>query len=306
MAAATTKMAALNSATSSNAIDPSADTVARLFAPDPLPLGSQAMLLRAKESAAVMLWDGRVPVDARWLVQDGWCGRAFTYGATREAALGDMRAALWRVKPRLAGTPGGEALPWVMPAFEPSVADALRRLPMAPRSADDGGAQTVFSKEMSVSFGPFVSRHEWPKMDPERTPLVLMRIPPAPVVSDAFARAGFRSVAVIGDGGVIAWVLRREDGDGWTLVGSGIADLVDVEEIDAEIDAAEREYAENWREIMPEGWDAQAKPVYSRWTVWDPHKQCRGTLRAGGIAAGGFHPTMVGADAAWQVARVRV
>jgi hypothetical protein len=285
------------------------DADARYYAPSLLPLGSQAMLLRTRTSTAVALWQELVSPDARWLAVDGWCGRAFAAGATRQEALRGLPAELWRVKPGLLGTPEGAPLPFELPPPSTRVSDDddnTVRFPTPPRTPEQGGPTTAFSKTISVSFGGFVSRHEWPKPDPSATPIVLYRVPAPPQVPERLARAGFRPIAVIGDKGRIGWVLRREDEHGWTLVGEGVAELVDPLELDAEIDAAEQAYADDWRELLPDGWEAQERPLLSRWSIWDNEHQRRGPLRFAGSAAGGFHPEQLDGASPWQLAHVRL
>ncbi len=276
-----------------------------MFAPEPLPLGSQAIRLRTRTSLAVALWQGLVPTEARWLALDGWCGRALSAGATREEAVRGLAAEIWRVKPALIGEPGGEPLPFELHAV-PRPEDDVVHLPVPPRSPEDGGVTTVFSKTMSIAMGPFVSRHAWPKPEPATSPAVLVRLPPAPEVPASFARAGFAPVAVVGENLRVAWVLRREDVDGWTLIGTGVLDLVDPEALDDELDEAEMSCADDWRELFPNGWDGQERPICGRWSLWDNERQRRGPLCAGGSSSGGFHPSQLDHLAEWQVVRVRV
>lgn len=212
----------------------------RLRAPVPLPLGSQAFVLRARQSAAVALWQGLVERDARWLVLDGLCGRAFSSGSTREKAWSRFGPAVWREKPGLLGTASGEPLAFELPLRRVDEGGRPLHLPTPPRSAEDGGPVKALSFEGSFSFGPFVSTHEWPRAQPETMPALMLPIPEAPRVDDRWSSAGFDAVAITGEGGAVGWMLRRDEGDGWTLVGADVADLVDPETLVEDLDRERR------------------------------------------------------------------
>ncbi|MFO0632008.1 MAG: hypothetical protein U0168_04075 [Nannocystaceae bacterium] len=158
---------------------------------------------------------------------------------------------------------------------------------------------------MTVSFGGFVSRHSWCGPDPALAPMVLYHVPPAPQVPAAITDAGFAPVAIIGDDGRVAWMPRRRDDDGWTLIGEGVLDLVDVATLDAELDAAEQTHANDWRELYPDGWQGQPRPRMAMFSLWDNLRQRRGAPVHAGSCSGGFHPEQLNAcNAPWHVGRV--
>ena len=285
----------------------------RLRAPVALPLGSQAILLRTRTSAAVALWQGLVDRDARWLILDGLCGRAFTAGPTRAAACDGFVSELWRTKPGLPDTPTGQPLAFELPApvaptpTPPPNNDPIH-LPTPPRTPQDGDAVEAFSFSGSFSFGGFVSVHPWPKPEPELLPAALLEIPAPPAVPEAFAAAGFAPVAIVGGDGRIAWMLRRCDAKGWTLVGEHVLDLVDPDAIAPLLDAENLRYAAHWHEMFPDGWAGQPRPIVARYALWDDMLQAPlDAPRCVGIAAGGFHPhDLDAAISPWQVLRVQL
>jgi len=277
----------------------------RLRAPARLPLGSQAIVLRARHSAAVALWQGLVDRDARWLVLDGLCGRAFSSGSTREEAWSRFGPAVWREKPGLLGTLAGEPLGFELPPRRVDEGERPLHLPTRARSAEDGGPVTALSFEGSFSFGPFVSAHEWPSAEPETMPALLVPIPPAPRVDERWTSAGFEAVAIVGEGGTLGWMLRREEGDGWTLVGADVADLVDPETLLEGLECEQRRYVDDWREMFPDGWDALPPPRVMRFGVWNVERQHAMSPRCTQLASGGFHPVDLDATKdRWGLVRV--
>lgn len=220
------------------------------------------------------LHDGRVPDAARFVVADGFEGTAMGWGASREEALAAYAANVARALPErrytvetatddydddgnliargelppefgALGTPG-EAASRVM-SEDPEEGEAWKQ-----GAADDTGGTSpppeIDPVTGRIDFGPMVLRG--PSSDAPEPPRRAQFVPHALIsldpVLDTPAPRG-RWVRLLGETGVTRHALRVEEQNGYLLVGSDMLGLVDLNGLDAELEAADAREPETGR-----------------------------------------------------------
>ena len=209
--------------------DAASRVAARVLVPAPLPGGVGGVLARGVLRLRTLLFDTSTPENARFVAVDGLDGSAIGWGATASEAIASWRAALFREKPR---------------PPEPSKFTSEVELPpdTGPREERREDGTMVFSSGLiTLSFdGPSIP---WPPAIPSATPGLLIPLPPLPEperIPERYAAAGFsRWVRLVGSRGDVSHALYRADEGGFTLVGDGIVDLVDVAAFDEQMNAAD-------------------------------------------------------------------
>jgi hypothetical protein len=264
-----------------------------------LPFGAAGCLRRCAHPHAYLFWTQpiRIPEDGedgpRFFASDGFVAMATAFGPTRAAALDALKTELWRVRPPLPDDGPDVVAPGPMPGgrpLPPAEGATPIPLPVAPRPDDSTTQVGLFHGTFSFTA---TTIHAWPKATPEHTPVVLIPIPPRPAVPPPLRDAGFALRLLASETGRPQWAWIREDARGWTLVGSGVADLVDPDTLDDELDAADRAYARE----MGTAWN---DPEYALRTLgyelWDNGHQHRIPARVTSAELGGFSLTSIDAD----------
>ena len=256
----------------------------RVWLPVPVPGGAELVPNVALPAMRRALAD-RVPPGARIVVADGFAGTALAFGECLEDAMAAWQVALWRHKPGSA-----IATPEVAPPDPPTAVPA-------PREPTDGDNVHRLGRDVerielgkhTFAFGPPASSVPLPALVPGNTPaarIVIDRDPPPVLVG--WSAAGFdRWVRVLGGAGAVGFVLVREHADRVVLVGEGVLDIVDPEEIDAGIDEILATQVEEMRESVrawPEFAASVEAPRFTRFRVWDAVAQrpCFGFAGSGG------------------------
>ena len=289
-------------ATMVTGMDPASAERARVRLPLPVPGGAEGVWTRAKWGMREALWEGRVPLEARWLVADGFDGSAVAWGPTRDEALAAWDDEVRRVGPRPPGwRPEHRSPPEPTPHQPPRVFDA----------EEDGVAG--FSTGTMTLVAPRVGELAWPMPLPRYTPAAIVPLSAPPPLPARFASAGFtRWVRLVGDHGQAGFVLVRDERDGgWTFVGDGALDLVDLEALEQELEAADAEHDDSLAHLARAGFPAMGSnpefPCSIRWyRCWDGDRRERIPLRPAGAAWTAAFPAR-DACLPWrfQVCRVR-
>ncbi len=216
-------------------LDPRPAVPARLLLPAEFPGGPELALAVAIKGMRAALWQGEVPLGAAWLAADGFAGTAVGWGEDRGAALAMLRRELQ------------EACPVPRELALAGVTSLDSRRPAADRSPGplrDGQGEVV-----GVNFGTFTFEADrpedlppWPEIRPDNAPLVALPLGQGPPAApDAFASRGFEPVTLLGRYGAARHGLLRHDQRGWLLVGAGVADLVDLDQLEVQLDDAQSE-----------------------------------------------------------------
>ncbi len=277
---------------------------ARVYLPLPIPGGADGASTRALWAMREACWSGDVPGDARWLAADGFDGSALAWGSSREEVLARLEEEIARVRPKPPG--------W-KPEPEP---EAPELEPESPRRIEDTDGKLVGVSTGTLHLvAPAVGELAWPMPLPRLTPRVVLPLPPEPGAPPAhLAAAGFeRWVRLIGPHGCVEYALLRDDGgDGHTLIGAGVLDLVDdVAALDRELDesdALQRAHALEMAEHgLPNPWqDPEYRCREATCTIWDDGHRRRVPAKQVG-ARWTVEPTTRdrGAELAWRVSRRR-
>lgn len=247
----------------------------RVWLPVAMPGGAELVPNAALGGLRRALADG-VPGAARIALADGFAGTAVAFGETLDAAMATWRTELWRHKPWSDGTsrePAGES---AASTTEPRATDR--------DTTDDNvrhlgrDVQRVPLGTFTFSFGPPASSVPLPGLVPDNMPAARITLPDRePSVPSRWAAAGFdRWVRLLGGSGEVAFALAHVLPNRTTLVGEGVLDIVDPEEIHGAIDALLAEQRAELRASFgddPEFAAAVEAPVWARFRVWDAVRQ---------------------------------
>lgn len=199
----------------------------RVHLPVPLPGGAQGVWNCGLFAIRDALFAGRVPPDARWVAADGWTGRALAWGATREAAIDAWRGELARVRPFPEKPKAPEE-----PLPEPSVEQTFEDGRFSFRATLRGPSSDVPSVEPTL----------------ENSPAAVLPLGELPASLPSLGMW----TRLVGSRGAVHFAALRRDRDGFTMVGDRVLDTIPHGELDARLDAADRE------------WDARPIPQFER------------------------------------------
>ena len=252
----------------------------RIQLPVPLP-GCAGIWQRGLSAIRVALFDDRIPSAARWIVADGWAGTALAWGTTRDEALEAWRADVERNQPR----------PPRSGQSRPATEDSVERR---------GEWPDEVTIEMKLSAPP--SDIPQPDPLPENTPAVLIPLEPPPRAAPPWGSW----TRLLGRFGTTVPAALRREADGFTLVGDRLAESIDLDDLDARLDAV----ALPPMPPAPAGRDAhrrRAKSLVVIYTFVDPATGVPMTPYASQTSRGpAFDPaTLDGDDLRWKVVRGR-
>ena len=211
----------------------------RVLYPTPLPGGVAVAWLKGLYAIRDALFDGRLPEGDGWVVADGYAGTALAWGATRDEALEAWRAEARSVRPEPVKPE---------PPTEPLEPEGVERLDVGP----DGFGFLVRLRGSKADV-------EWPEPALENTPAVVIPLAAAPREPHPFGSW----VRLLGRQGATVPTPRREDPGGFTLLGRGLAEVVDLDAIDAWVDAvvASRSAARRRRDSSSPRTTAAGRPT---------------------------------------------
>ena len=291
-----------------------AESVAvRVRAPAALPGGPLGCWQRAQAALREILWKGELPEAAQWILVDGYEAIARGFAGSLDAALAAWRDEVERVEPL---PPGANKIAALPPPPAPPMPE--EEIPEAGEYEDPDGRFKVFSTGiMTMNFEPPPRDPneppplEWPSPGVETTPAVAIPLPPPPALPDAYRAAGFtRVVRLVGGYGHVHHGFLRQEGEGFTLVGEGVADIIDPATVAAEIDAvdeADRAFLASVPPHLRARWDAWSMPFrFVTYGCWDGGHQKRVPLQKGGGQFGGALSagSLDGDVVRWQVLRL--
>lgn len=226
---------------------------------------------------------------ASWVAVDGWTGRAFSFGATRDATVEGWRRELARVRPypEKPGAPA-ESLP------EPCVEQSF-----------DGDSFSI----RATMRGPS-SDVPWVEPTLENAPMVLLPIAVHPETTPPFGEY----TPVVDAYGGMRMALVRHDRGGFTLVGDALVGQ-NLDDLDARLDAADCEWDERQRYLAeqfarPEGFPEPPPSDCSVRTYRIMDEQTRTPLLTAAVSSAsrqrGFNARGIdGERVRWQVVRMR-
>jgi hypothetical protein len=264
-------------------LDPRRHGPGLAYLPVPLPGGVAGAFMVGVHAIRDALFADRISWTARWIVADGFAGRALATGSSREEALREWRSEVERLRPA------------------------------PPVSVTPPESPPVDKSEHQVEPGRFAFRAtlRGPKSDvpmpdpaPENTPAALIPLaenPPDPPPVGTWVR-------LIGKFGRTAHAALREDPGGITLVGRHVLGLLDLDGLDDLLDAADQE--EDGRLAGLPTWDTD-RPRFDCWLrtyrVVDEETGLPIAPRVTGTRrTPGFHPAGIdGSEAEWSVVRQR-
>ncbi len=137
-------------------------------------------------------------------------------------------------------------------------------------------------------------------------PAVLVPLGALPIVPEVLGAAGYtRAVRCVGEHGTIGHVFVRDEPDGYTAIGEHVVDVVEPNELDAQLARAEAELDEDLRAAYREGDDFTARRVV--FTVFDDQRHEAAAARTGSseLAAKLGPPQFDGDLVPWRVVRER-
>jgi hypothetical protein len=261
----------------------------RVHLPVPLPGGAQSVWNCGLFATRDALFFGRVPASARWVAVDGWTGRAFGFGATRDAAIAEWREQLARVRP-FPEKPQAPAEPLPEPSAEQSF---------------DGDS---FSIRVTMR-GP-ASDVPWVEPTLDNSPVTVMPIGELPETSPRFGEW----TQLVGAYGGLRLAHVRRDRRGFTLVGDALFGQR-LDDLDARLDAADGEWDERQRYFeehvtRPEGFPEPPPSDCSVRTYRIMDERTRTPLVTAAVCNAsrqrGFNARGLDAERVrWQVVRVR-
>lgn len=186
----------------------------RVHYPAALPCGIEGAWNLGLAGVRRALFEGPVPLGARWVVADGYAGTVVAWGPTRDAAFEAWRAAVKRSQP----TP---------PPPRPIPQELLE-------AADEDDPLAPGSGVRIEPPGPPPPPVVWPVATLENTPAALLPIPvlrkPPPLWTWSL---------LVGARGTVVSMLRREDDRGFTLLEERVLRAVDLAEVDRALDEIE-------------------------------------------------------------------
>ncbi|MCB9687775.1 MAG: hypothetical protein H6735_22220 [Alphaproteobacteria bacterium] len=264
------------------------------------PGGVEGCWYRAMQSLRQLAFEDRVPGGGGVAVLDAYEHEAdrtcLAVGPDLEQALVRWKEEERRVRPR--PTP---SRPPPRPVVEDEPSSELEVV-------DEDGARSLIltSERMTLTLRPD-RMIPWPIPGPSTTPLVAVRLPPLPSsVPPTWAAVGFaRWRYLVGESGEVRTALVRDDaGEGSTVVGEELLDVLDPGTLDRELDAA----------VAADVWPFPFQPWLERpyeqrsFAAWDLAGQCRAPLRVETTSWGaGFHGRDMDGDAyGSRVARLTV
>lgn len=188
----------------------------RVHLPVPLPGGAKGVWNGALFAIRDALFHERIPRSARWIVADGWQGKAIAWGASRETAMEAWKGELARVRPfpEKPAPPPGSPPESSMESFRDGNTFGFRGTLVGPRS-------------------------DVPWVEPtlENSPAGVLQIGEFPPGEPAF---GGWTWLVGQFGNVVPAALRLEKG-GFTLVGDRLLERLDLGTLEDQLAAAERD-----------------------------------------------------------------
>lgn len=267
----------------------------RVFVPCPQPGTVQGTWQRGLRNLREAEWAGDLPDGPGWVVVDGWNGAAVAVAPTFEAAVEAWRAQVARVQPLppVEGAPAEAAAP--APAPEPEVPPE-----QGPPEEDAGEEPTRLPPPLPpdvavASTGPIEIRveppvqMEWPAPRPEHVAAAALPLPATPTIPTALREVGFhRVLRLFGDHGEVGFTFLRADEGGFTAIGDEAAPAVDLEGLEAAMDAILAREAEEFPEAAL-GRNPYRSPEYPvaryRFRAWDDLGR-KPELSSGGIGWG--------------------
>ena len=186
----------------------------RVHYPVELPCGLQGAWNVGLWGVRRALFEGPIPVGARWVVADGFAGTTVAWGPTRDAAFQAWRESVQRAQP----VPPPPPPPRELPEQDP---DDLE-------SPEEAFAPKVVPVPVPQPPVP------WPTPALENTPAALVPIPvlakPPPLGTWSF---------ITTERGSVVPMVRRDDEDGFTLLEERVLRAVDLAEVDRALDDLE-------------------------------------------------------------------
>jgi len=191
----------------------------RVRMPVPMPNGVRASWLCGLHAIRTALFEDRLPGGAGWAIADGWTGRALAWGVTREKAEAAWQEEVQRVRP----WPEKPVKPPEPPPKESveQVADPVAGT-IAVRMTLRGPSSDVRLPEPTLA----------------NTPAVMIALSPEPDGDAPFGR-WTRLLGPLGE--TISAALRREP-DGFTLLGDRLAAVVEFDELEESLTAADEDF----------------------------------------------------------------
>jgi len=290
-------------------LDPGRATPLRAIVPAEVPYNVLQMTESALRGARRALVANPLS-GAGWLAVDGYEGCAIAFAPTADEAVSRCRDQM----------NGKQPLPPALRTKAPESLEAYRlrksmeSAPRAPgvRKSADGKTARVDLGTISISRAAPESDESkmWEPPVPETTPIILCPVGPAPEAPQALAAAGFvRRLDILDRFGHIRHGWVREDSNGWTMVGHGIADAVVPGSIDQEIATAFKEYEDLEKDFEIE--PPTSVPSFP-WTtlhlvVWDSsrRRRCPATLVQSSRGLGPSIESLDTEHAAWRVVVAR-
>jgi len=202
------------------ALDPSRHGPGRVWMPAAMPKGVGGVWRVGLGALRRALFAESAAAGARWAVADGASGTALGFGATRDAALSQWRAAV------------AARSPWPEPQPAPE---------LPPDLPPDAMVITGPSSDVAM-----------PAAVNENVPAVLVPLAPAPADTPAFGSW----TTLLGAHGDTLFAACRRKRRGFTAIGQHVLGAVDLAQLPVELDRVDAEHEERLREIAarrPEG-----------------------------------------------------
>lgn len=235
-----------------SSLDPGRCVPARVWMPEPLPCGVSGITGVGIAALRRVLWRQAPPEGAGFVIIDGLEGTIVEWGDDPHELLRRFKARVAECQPLPEAMKNRDGSPVSLESRRAAKgkSSSMQQEPRLIKN-EDGAVVGISTGTIRVGGGHSSAAPAWPELTPDNTPALMLELPPrwTPNMAADLQHAGFqRSVQMVGQYGSIFGGAVRDEPDGWTLLGEGIVDIVDLGNLDEQINAA----LEDQRRVMDE------------------------------------------------------